>query len=70
MTLAYCDGIAAICRKAVREWIEGDFENALSEVGPIKYDLDPVEGYMLSTKKTIEVRDFNGRFYRITVEEI
>lgn len=66
---AYCDGIAAICRKAIREWIDGDFSTAITEVGPVKYDLAP-EGYMLSTTKTIEVGDMNGKRYKITIEEI
>jgi len=39
-------------------------------VGKVKMDLDPKEGYMLSTTKTLEVQDVNGRQYKITVEAL
>jgi hypothetical protein len=32
-------------------------------------DLHPEEGYFMSTKKTIEVEDINGKVYLVTVEE-
>jgi YHS domain-containing protein len=38
-------------------------------VDGIKWDLDPVGGYMVSTKKTITVMDMNGKKYLVTVEE-
>ena len=69
MNLVYCDGIAAICRKALREFIEEETEHAISSVGQVKFDLHEKDGYMLSTTKTISVEDINGRKYKITVEE-
>ena len=39
-------------------------------VGKVKMDLDLKEGYMLSTTKTLEVQDVNGRQYKITVEAL
>ena len=66
--MKYCDGIASICRSAIREWIDGEFENAIQSVGPIKYDLHE-DGYLLSTTKTISVEDVYGQKYKITIEE-
>ena len=40
----------------------------LKSVGRVQWDLHPEGGYMLSTKKTIDVIDRNGVQYRITVE--
>ena len=68
MNMKYCDGIAAICRSAIREWIDGEFKNAIQSVGPIKYDLHE-DGYLLSTTKTISVEDVYGQKYKITIEE-
>lgn len=71
--LAYCDYIAdTISVLLKREVI--DAENTrdaiLEHVGNPSMDLHPTEGYFLSTKKTIVVTDFNGKSYRVTVEEI
>lgn len=61
--LAYCDRIAHDIQTALRgSW--------LASVGRVQYDLHPVGKYMLTTKKTIEVQDGNGKAYRITIEEI
>lgn len=68
MNMKYCDGIASICRSAIREWINGEFDNAIKSVGPVKYDLHK-EGYLLSTTKTISVEDVYGQKYKITIEE-
>ena len=65
---AYCDGIAAICRNAIRQWIDSEFDNAIKLVGDVKYDLHR-DGYLLSTKKTISVEDIYGQKYKITIEE-
>lgn len=60
---AYCDRIAHDIRDALRgSWLE--------TVSHVRYDLHPVGKYMISTKKTIEAMDSNGKRYRITVEEI
>ena len=71
MKLAYCDYIA----DRIRHFLNCDLkENRLytliSEVGKVKMDLHPTEGYFQSTKKVIEVTDINSKRYRITVEEI
>ena len=70
MSMAYCDYIAhTIIRPAM---IEDGKDNGgiIREVGHVKMDLEPVEGYMISTAKRVEVIDMNGKMYRITVEEI
>jgi len=64
--MAYCDYIAhTVLRPAMIS--DG---GVIQEVGHVKMDLDPVEGYMTSTAKRIEVVDMNGKKYRVTVEEI
>jgi hypothetical protein len=69
MKLKYCDGIAAICRGAIRQWIDSQSDdNAIKSVGNVKYDLHK-DGYLLSTKKTISVEDIYGQKYKITIEE-
>lgn len=70
MSMAYCDYIAhTIIRPAM---IEDGKDNGgiIREVGHVKMDLEPEEGYMISTAKRVEVVDVNGKMYRITVEEI
>lgn len=65
--LAYCDKIADVIRKAL---LKHDEDHIIGLVGRIQMDLHPSEGYFQSTKKTIEVTDMNGKFYRVTVEEV
>lgn len=65
--LAYCDKIADVIRKALLKYEPDDI---VAQVGPIKMDLHPKLGYFMSTKKTITVLDFNGKEYRVTVEEV
>lgn len=68
--MAYCDYIAhTIVRPAM---IEDGKNNGgiIRQVGHVKMDLEPKEGYMISTTKRLEVADVNGKQYRITVEEI
>ncbi len=65
MKLAYCDYIAHTVLKPAL--VEDDF---ITDVSKVKMDLHEKEGYMLSTAKTIEVADNNGKKYKITVEEI
>ena len=70
MSMAYCDYIAhTIIRPAMIEDGKDD-GGIIREVGHVKMDLEPVEGYMLSTAKRIDAVDMNGKMYRITVEEI
>jgi hypothetical protein len=72
MNLAYCDAFASFIRNALvtikPETKEFPVINGL--VGGTMYDLHPTEGYMLSTKKTIDVTDANGKAYRISIEEL
>jgi|TARA_B100001287_G_scaffold229527_1_gene199869 predicted cupin superfamily sugar epimerase len=65
MQLAYCDYIA-----------QQIFDNAIPDnqiiesVSSPRYDLHPTGGYFVSTKKTIEMQDQNGKKYKVTVEEV
>lgn len=70
--LAYCDKIAWIVRESLVQSHSLGFDPELHVglVGPINWDLNPTEGYLESTKKTIEVSDMNGKLYRVTVEEM
>ena len=57
--MAYCDYIINEIKHAI-EW----------QTGPIEWDLHPEEGYMMSTKKSMNIVDFNGKSYKVTVEEV
>lgn len=65
--LAYCDKVMSVIRKSLLQF---DPDGIIGLVGPVKMDLHPVEGYFQSTKKTLEVSDMNGKWYRVTVEEV
>lgn len=65
--IAYCDYIAHTARQGL---LDMDKENLLTSVGKMQWDLDPKGGWFVSTKKTIEVVDKNGKQYKITVEEM
>lgn len=65
--LAYCDKVISVIRKSL---MQHDPDGILGLVGPVKMDLHPEDGYLLSTKKTLEVSDMNGKWYRVTVEEL
>ena len=68
--MAYCDYIAhTIVRPAMVADGKED-GGIIRQVGHVKMDLEPKEGYMISTAKRLEVVDFNGKQYRITIEEI
>lgn len=64
--LAYCDKIADVVRKSLLQY---DPDGIVGLVGPVKFDLHPEGGYMVSTKKTLQVSDMNGKWYKVTVEE-
>jgi hypothetical protein len=73
MKLAYCDAIAHYLQKALLNISVEDtqkYKYIKGMVGGVMYDLHPEEGYFLSTKKTIDCTDVNGKAYRITVEEL
>lgn len=65
--LAYCDYIADEIN--VLFWSQQS-EAIITKVGNVEYDLHPEQGWMMSTKKTLELTDKNGKMYRVTVEEI
>lgn len=68
MNLAYCDYIAEQCRQGIlNENLDRDLVKSCTFV---KFDLHPTEGYFMSTKKTMEVTDVNGKMYKVTVEEM
>lgn len=68
--LVYCDYIADRIQKALVAAKNDVFAAVpLSDVGRIKYDLDS-NGSFVSTKKSVEVVDGNGRRYLVTVQEI
>ena len=68
-TMAYCDYIAHTIIKPGLQ-VDSDNSNGLIDsVDRVKMDLHR-EGWMQTTKKTIECSDINGKKYRITVEEI
>ena len=58
------DYIAAICATGLKL----DPDALFKDIGRIELDLDR-HGALLSTKKTIDVTDINGKKYRISVEE-
>ena len=67
--LAYCDYIADRIQKDLRHdsYKEDSFVHYVDRV---KMDLHPEKGYFVSTKKTFEVIDINGKKYKVTVEEV
>lgn len=70
MKLSYCDYIADKIKKSLNKATDlFDSEKQLN-AGPVQMDLHPTEGYFLSTKKTVEVTDWNGKKYKVTVEEL
>lgn len=69
MKLAYCDYIGHLINITLLQ--DSTSANGLVEsTNGVKMDLHPTEGYFVSTKKTIEVTDVNGKKYMVTVEEI
>lgn len=66
--LAYCDYIADCIRVALLERKHRGL-GIIAEVGKVRWDLHPTEGWFVSTKKTLSVTDAGGKKYRVTVEE-
>ena len=64
MNLAYCDYIADV----ISESLQSD-SGLVTWVTKPKLDLHPEEGWLVSTKKTVECVDVNGKLYKVTVEE-
>ena len=65
VAMSYCDYIAHLCREAISK----DPDWLLNHIGKVQFDLDE-NGTFQSTKKWLEVDDYNGKKYRITVEEV
>ncbi len=64
--LVYCDWIA----DQIKQHFTNDkADNKIVEVSNVVMDLHPIDGYFLSTKKTMLMQDANGVQYKITVEE-
>lgn len=68
-SLSYCDYIAHTVVKPALDVDVKDTGGTLSAVSKIHMDLAK-EGWMQTTKRTIEVTDVNGREYKITIEDI
>jgi len=66
--LAYCDYIAACISKCLIKEAK-EFGGYIKSCSHPQMDLHPDEGYFISTKKTLEVEDMNGKRYIVTVEE-
>ncbi|MDA9373921.1 hypothetical protein N9R43_00930 [bacterium] len=66
--MVYCDYIADRIHRLVSNDI-GDNQTMLLNIGKAALDLHPTEGYFVSTKKTMEITDANGKVYVVTVEE-
>jgi hypothetical protein len=69
INLAYCDFIAATISKSLLAEAK-QIGSLIKSASHPQMDLHPAEGYFLSTRKTIEVEDCNGKQYKITVEEV
>lgn len=69
MNLAYCDYIGALINTSLLQDSTSP-QGYITSTDGVKMDLHPIGGYFVSTKKTIDCSDMNGKKYRITVEEI
>ena len=65
--MSYCDKFAQVIKDAINA---PDPDGIIAGCGKIQWDLDPTDGYLVSTKKTIYAADMFGRHYKITVEEV
>lgn len=66
--LAYCDYIAACISKTLIQESK-EFGGYIKSASHPQMDLHPTEGYFMSSTKTIEVEDMNGKRYVVTVTE-
>jgi hypothetical protein len=63
--LSYCDYISAAIKIAL---LDDQHSKLIEKVGPIQWDLAPA-GYLVSTKKTIELQDRFGKKYTIVITD-
>jgi hypothetical protein len=69
MLLEYADLLAVVISNAVKEHQDTANHNGIGFFGvQIKNDLHPVDGYLVSTKKTVKCQDNKGNRYHVTVE--
>ncbi len=63
--MAYCDELQDEIKTHLNK-------NTRFHVTKVNWDLHPKEGYLLSTKKVIELEDsdYGNKKYKITVEEV
>lgn len=64
--MVYCDKFAAAIKDALNRY---DPDGIIAGCGRVHWDLDPANGYLVSTKKVLFAADMFGRRYKITVEE-
>lgn len=64
--LAYCDYIAERIKRCLGH---NDPQCLIGAIGQVKWHLNK-DGVMVTTKKTIDLSDINGKKYRITVVEL
>lgn len=67
--LQYCDYIADKIKNYMREDSYRD-ASLVRYVDKVEWDLDPKDGYMVSTAKTIKMQDKSGTWYKVTVEAL
>lgn len=63
--LAYCDYLAYLISKHL---VALDSERLINWVGNPQYDLGNT-GELISTAKTIDIEDVNGKHYQIIIKE-
>lgn len=69
--LQYCDYIADLIRKAMHnDSRQATGFSKIFRAEHVMSDLDPEEGWMRTTTKTIDVTDVHGQKYRVTVEAL
>jgi len=64
----FCDYIAHKIHGTLKKSI--DESMFVTKVDKPKLDLHPTKGWFISSKKTIDVVDRNGRRYKVTVEAV
>lgn len=64
---SFCDYIAF---RIEEQFAGADPARIIASCGPVKSDLDAQGRWKDSTRKTLEMRDVNGKRYRVTVEDM
>lgn len=66
----YCDYIADTIRRRLGALATTGQDGIIATVYSVTSHLHPYDGYLLTTRKTIDVVDVNGQRYRVTVEAV